>query len=252
MEALNPYLCCALQMFNKGLALELSAYEGSLCSHCSGCRRKRLHDDGQEDPDSQDKRQRVDRSEASGRFSPGHSDSDSAAPSHLIPLDTRSYEECNEQGLSNFSQFDALAAVAVAAAQAGPVEDCVAHTDPLSQNPPYSQQSLIHPRSSSSIVGDMVNYGGTATTSTLFNAAKNTSQGLDARLSVERSGLHLTDVSDSDFLHLWTGDDVVGHTNEELMYMDPLEFSLWEGQDLANRPFELLESDFDLGDRQAS
>lgn len=52
MKVLNPYLCCVLKMFNERLADDLSAYKGSLYSYCSGCRRKRLRDDGQEDLDS--------------------------------------------------------------------------------------------------------------------------------------------------------------------------------------------------------
>jgi hypothetical protein len=230
-------------MFNVRLAVVLFTCGGSLCSRC---RPKRLHDDGPEDSDSQDKRRHVDGSGISGRFSPGRSDSD--------PLDTSSREECNERGLSNLSQLDAL----IAAAQAELVEDCVAH--PLSPDPPYSQQSLIHPGSSSSMVGNMV----TATISTLSTAVNNSSQGgLDARISMGWSGLHLTDASGLDGrtcetsepaspLHLWIGDDVAGHACEELMFIDPLEFNLWMAQDLANRPVEILESDFDLGDGQTS
>jgi len=244
-------------MFNVELALELSVHEGSLFSHCSRCRRKKLRDDRQEDSDSPNKRRHVDGSEESGRFSPGRNDLDPAAPSQTTPPDTRSYEEFDEGGggQSNFSQLDALTAVAIAAAQAGLDKDDVAHMDLLSPNQLYPHHSLIHPGGSSSMVGGMVNYRGTATIATLSTAVNNTSQGgLDARISLGRdSDSHICEgFGPGPPLHLWTADDVSGRGYEELMFMDPLEFSLWNGQDLVNRPFELLESDFYLGDGQTS
>lgn len=125
--------------------------------------------------------------------------------------------------------------MAITAAQGGTVEDCVAYTGPLSTN---LHQSLIYPRSSSSMVGDIENYSSTAKTSTLLNMANNTSQGaLDVRISMGRSGLYLTDDSDlggrtcetfrpSPIFHLWTGDDVAGYGYKELIYPNYLEFSL--------------------------
>lgn len=244
MRALNPTICCAIQAFSARLAFDLSDW-GSLCFNCSGYLRKRRQDDGSRDFDPQDKRRRVEPG-TSERFSPGGSDSDPAATSHLIPLSTSSREECNERDLSDLSQLEALA---VAAAQAGLFEDSVAHTDPLF--PSYSQQSFIHSRSSSSMVRDMMNYDGTAGLSTAVN---NSSQ---ARISV---GQRLADASDSNGrnceafrpgppLHLWIGDDVAGRACEEL-YVDPLDLNLWAAQDLPSGPFELLQSDFDLDDGQ--
>jgi hypothetical protein len=257
MQALKPTICCALQMFSAQLALDTSVHWRSQCSDCSAYHEKRKQGDGSGDSDSQSKRRRLDGPGTSERFSPARSDFDPAVPSHPIPLGTSSREEYNERGSSNLSQLDALA---VAAAQAGLFEDYVVDTDPLPLNPPYSQQSFIHPRSSSSMAGGMVNYDGTAAKSSLSTTVDNSSQGgLDARISVGQGGLHLMDARDSDGrpceafrpdLHLWIGHDVAGGVCEELFYMKHLDLNLWEAQDLPSGPFELLESDFDLGDGQ--